>query len=96
MKNSLFAAQKYFFDHSKVRFTANPKLVPWAQTLAFRPFRFTKNGPRKNLNSRSELAFPVFQTSQQILMPSGFATWPCGYFGDPCKDTEAYEAVAAG
>jgi len=35
---------KYFFDHSKVRFTANSKLAFQAQTLNLRPFRFTKNG----------------------------------------------------
>ena len=35
---------KYFFDYSKVRSTANPKLALWAQTLGLRPFRFTKNG----------------------------------------------------
>ena len=35
---------KYFFDHSKVRFTANPKLAFQAQTLNLQPFRFTKNG----------------------------------------------------
>ena len=66
LKRSLFAAQKPFFDHSKVRFTANPKLALWAQTLDLRPFRFTKNGYRKNLNSRSELPFPVFQRSQLV------------------------------
>jgi hypothetical protein len=27
VKNSLIAAQEYFFDHSNVRFTANPKLA---------------------------------------------------------------------
>jgi hypothetical protein len=52
---------KYFFDHSTVRFTANSKLASQAQTLSLRPFRFTKNGYRKNLNPRSELLFPVFQ-----------------------------------
>jgi hypothetical protein len=41
---------KYFFDHSRVRFTANPKLALWDQTLDLRPFRFTKNGSQKNLN----------------------------------------------
>jgi hypothetical protein len=51
---------KAFFDHSKVRFTANPKLTFQAQTLNLLPFRFTKNGYRKNLNSRSELPFPRF------------------------------------
>jgi len=57
LKSSLIAAQEYFFDHSKVRFTANLKLALRAQTLDLRPFRFIKNGYRKNLNSRSELAF---------------------------------------
>jgi len=54
---------EYFFDHSNVRFTATPKLAIQAQTLDLRPFHFTKNGYRKNLNSRSELLFPVFQRS---------------------------------
>jgi hypothetical protein len=31
--------------------------------LDLRPFRFTQNGYRKNLNSRSELLFQVFQKS---------------------------------
>jgi hypothetical protein len=52
---------KYFCDHSTVRFTANSKLAFQAQTLSLRPFRFTRNGYRKNLNPRSELFFPVFQ-----------------------------------
>jgi hypothetical protein len=60
-KKSLCAAQKPFVDHSKVRFTANPKLALGAQTLDLRPFRFSKNGYRKNLNSRLELLFPFFQ-----------------------------------
>jgi hypothetical protein len=34
-ESSLFAAQEYFFDHSKVRFTANPKLALRAQTDGF-------------------------------------------------------------
>jgi hypothetical protein len=55
---------KYFFDHSKVRFTANLKLTLRAQTLGLRPFRFTKNGYRKNLHSRSELPFPIIQRRQ--------------------------------
>jgi len=58
---------KYFFDHSKVRFTANPKLTFQAQTLNLRPFRITKNGYRKNLNSRSELPF---QRSQHAKLRS--------------------------
>jgi hypothetical protein len=49
-----------FYEAIKVRFTANPKLALWTQTLDLRPFRFTKNGYRKNLNSRSEILFPVF------------------------------------
>jgi hypothetical protein len=53
VKNSLFSAQKYFFDHSKVRFTANERLFGAtsfqnralrAQTLSLQPFRFPKNG----------------------------------------------------
>ena len=58
---------KYFFDHSKARFTANSKLALQAQTLSLRPFRFAKNGYRKNLNSRSELVFLVFQRPQGAL-----------------------------
>jgi hypothetical protein len=53
-----------FFDHSKVRFTATSKLALRPQTLNLQPFRFTKNGYRKNLNSRSELPFPVLQRSR--------------------------------
>jgi histone acetyltransferase (RNA polymerase elongator complex component) len=44
---------KDFFDHSKVRSTANPKLAPWAQTLNLWPFRFIKR--RRPL--RTEVAF---------------------------------------
>jgi len=44
LQNSLISAQKYFFDHSKIRFTANPKLAFQAQTMDLPPFRFTKNG----------------------------------------------------
>jgi hypothetical protein len=36
-----------------LRFTANPKLALWAQTLDLRPFRFTKNGYPKFFNVRS-------------------------------------------
>ena len=43
LKKSLFAAQEDFFDHSKVRFTANLKLALRAQTLDLRAFRLTKN-----------------------------------------------------
>jgi len=39
-----FRSLKRIFDHSKARFTANPKLALRAQTMALRPFRFTKNG----------------------------------------------------
>jgi hypothetical protein len=39
-----FRSLKRIVDHSRVRFTANPKLALWAQTVDFRPFRFTKNG----------------------------------------------------
>jgi hypothetical protein len=39
-----FRSPKRIFDHSRVRFTANPKLAFQAQTLGLRPFRFTKNG----------------------------------------------------
>ncbi len=35
---------KRILDHSRARFTANPKLALWAQTLDLRSFRFTKNG----------------------------------------------------
>ena len=44
---------KIIVDHSKVRFTANPKLDLRAQTMALRPFRFTKNGCQKFFNVRS-------------------------------------------
>jgi len=33
-----------FFDPSKARFTANPKLALQGQTLDLRTFRFAKNG----------------------------------------------------
>jgi histone acetyltransferase (RNA polymerase elongator complex component) len=52
---------KYFLDHSKVRSTTNSKLAFRAQTSNVRRFRFTKSGYRKNLDSRSELLFPVSQ-----------------------------------
>lgn len=40
---------KYFFDHSKARFTANSKLALQAQTLNLRPFRFAKKWlPKKS------------------------------------------------
>jgi hypothetical protein len=39
-----FRSLERISDHSKVRFTANPKLALWAQTLGLQPFRFTKNG----------------------------------------------------
>jgi len=39
-------------DHSKVRFTANPKLAGLKQ-LDLQPFRFTKNGYPKFFNVRS-------------------------------------------
>jgi hypothetical protein len=65
LRKEFIAAQEYFSDHSKVRFTANPKLALRAQKLALQPFRFTKNGYRKNLNSRSELPSPLFQRSQK-------------------------------
>jgi hypothetical protein len=48
-----FRSLKRIFDHSNVRFTANPKLALWAQTLDLRPFRFTKNGFQKFFNVRS-------------------------------------------
>jgi len=38
-----FRSLKRILDHSRVRFTANPKLTLRAQTLGLRPFRFTKN-----------------------------------------------------
>jgi hypothetical protein len=48
-----FRSPKIIFDHSKVRFTANPKLAFQAQTLDLRPFRFTENGFQKFFNIRS-------------------------------------------
>ena len=48
-----FRFLKRIFDHSRVRFTANPKLALWAQTLDLRPFRFTKNGLPKFFHVRS-------------------------------------------
>jgi len=48
-----FRSLKRIFDHSEVRFTANPKLALWAQTLGLRAFRFTKNGYQKFFNVRS-------------------------------------------
>ena len=48
-----FRSLKRIFDHSRARFTANPKLAFQAQTLALRPFRFTKNGYQKFFNVRS-------------------------------------------
>jgi hypothetical protein len=65
---------KYFFDHSRARFTANerrrryfvPQLALRAQTLNLRAFHFAENGYRKNLDSRSELTFSIFQQSQQF------------------------------
>jgi len=44
LRKEFIAAQEYFFDHSKVRFTANLKLAFQAQTLNLQPFRFIKNG----------------------------------------------------
>ncbi len=60
MKKTLFAAQEHFFDNSKARFTANPKLALRAQTLDLRAFRSLRMVPRKNLNSRSDLLSPFF------------------------------------
>jgi hypothetical protein len=48
-----FRSLKRIFDHSRVRFTANPKLAFQTQTLGLRPFRFTKNGYQKFFNVRS-------------------------------------------
>jgi hypothetical protein len=39
-----FRSLKRILDHTGVRFTANPKLALWAQTLDLRSFRLTKNG----------------------------------------------------
>jgi len=61
LKKALFAAREHFFDNSKARFTANPKLALRAQTLNLQPLRFAKNCYRKNINSRSELAFFDFR-----------------------------------
>ena len=51
---------KYFFDHSRVRFTANSKLALRAQTLSLQPFRLAKNGYRKNLSFALRARFPAF------------------------------------
>jgi hypothetical protein len=48
-----FRSLKRIFDHSKVRFTAHPKLALWAQTLDLLPIRFTKNGWARFFNVRS-------------------------------------------
>jgi hypothetical protein len=48
-----FRSLKRILDHSRVRFTANPKLALWAQTLGLQPFRLTKNGYPKFFNVRS-------------------------------------------
>jgi hypothetical protein len=41
---------KRILDHSKVRFTANPKSPSGLKQLDLRPFRFTKNGSPKFFN----------------------------------------------
>ena len=74
---------KYFLDHSKVRFTTKsalgatsfPKLALQTQTLNLWPFRFTKNGYRKNLNSRSELLSRVFK--RPLIGILTMALWGC-------------------
>jgi len=48
-----FRSLKRISDHSKVRFTANPKLALWSQTLGLLSFHFTKNGYQKFFNVRS-------------------------------------------
>jgi hypothetical protein len=45
-----FGSLERIFDHSRVRFTANPKLAFPAQTLGLRPFHFAKNGYQKFFN----------------------------------------------
>jgi len=76
-----FRCSTDFSDNSKARYTANPKLAPQcfgavpndrrdafqAQTLDLPPFRFAKNGYRKNLNSRFKATRPVFQ---QLVRPT--------------------------
>jgi hypothetical protein len=59
LKNSLFAAQHIFPTILTFASLQNQKLAFEAQTLRLRPFRFTKNGYRKNLDSRSQLIFPI-------------------------------------
>ena len=58
-----FRSLKRILDHSRVRFTANPKLALWAQTLGLRPFRFTENGyPRFfNIRSREPGQYPIYR-----------------------------------
>jgi hypothetical protein len=65
LKNSLFAAQNISSTILKFASLQIQKLAVQAQTLNLQPFRFTKNGYRKNLNSRSELVSPVFQRSRE-------------------------------
>jgi hypothetical protein len=60
LQNSLFAAQKPFFDNSKARgSTANPKLALQAQTVGSSGVtpRWELEA-KKRLNSRSEPPFP--------------------------------------
>jgi hypothetical protein len=57
LKKIALHCSEHFFDHSKARFTANEKLTFGARTFHLQPFRFAKNGYRKNLNSHSELFF---------------------------------------
>ena len=58
-----------FSDHSKARFTANPKLALRAQTLDSYAFLSLRMVSRKNLNSRAELLFPLFQHPISLLTP---------------------------
>ena len=44
LKKEAPRCSKYFFDHSKARFTVNWKLALWAQTSSLRAFRSAKNG----------------------------------------------------
>jgi len=56
-----------FFDHSKARSTANPKLAFQAQTLDLRSFRFGKNGfPKKPEFALRAPLFPVISVSPSV------------------------------
>jgi len=57
---------QHFFDHSRARFTANPKLPFQAQTSDLWSLRFAKNSYRKDLNSHSGRPFSVIKRAKKI------------------------------